>query len=86
MTKLSDTQAIILCQASQHEALLAVAPKTLPAAARQAVFRSMIKNKLLEELPAPAEYRGLGWRQDEDGAWVTLRVTDDGLRAIGVKV
>ena len=86
MTKLSDTQAIFLCQASQHEALLAVAPKTLPAAARQAVFRSMLKNKLLEELPAPAEYRGLGWRQDEDGAWVTLRVTDDGLRAIGVKV
>ena len=86
MTKLSDTQAIILSQASQHEALLAVAPKTLPAAARQAVFRSMLKNGLLEELAAPVEYRGLGWRQDEDGAWVTLRVTDEGLRAIGVEV
>ena len=86
MTKLSETQAIILSQASQHEALLAVAPKTLPAAARQAVFRSMLKNGLLEELPAPAEYAGLGWRQDEDGAWLTLRVTDEGLRAVGVEV
>ena len=85
MSKLSDTQSMILSQASQHAALLAVAPKTLPAAARQAVFRSMLKNQLLEEVPAPAEYRGLGWRQDEDGAWVVLRVTDDGLRAIGVE-
>ena len=83
MTKLSDTQAIILSHASQHEALLAVAPKTLPAAARQAVFRSMLKNGLLEELPAPAEYCGLGWRQDEDGGWIALRITADGLRAIG---
>ena len=85
MTKLSDTQCIILSQASQHEALLAVAPKTLPAAARQAVFRSMLKNGLLEELPAPAEFRGLGWRQDEDGIWVALRITGEGLRAIGVE-
>ena len=85
MTKLSDTQSIILSQASQHEALLAVAPKTLPAAARQAVFRSMLKNGLLEELPAPAEYRGLGWRQDDDGMWLALRITNDGMRAIGVE-
>jgi hypothetical protein len=53
MTKLSDTQSIILSQASRHEALLAAAPANLPAAARQAVFRSMLKNLLLEELPAP---------------------------------
>ena len=84
MTKLSETQSLILSQASRHEALLAVAPKTLPAAARQAVFRSMLKNGLLEELAAPVEYRGLGWRQDEDMTWVVLRITDDGLRAIGV--
>jgi hypothetical protein len=85
MTKLSDTQSIILSQASQHEALLAAAPKGLPAGARQAVIRSMLKNLLLEELPAPAEHRDLGWRQDDDGAWVALRITNDGLRAIGAK-
>jgi hypothetical protein len=85
MTKLSDTQSLILSQASQHEALLATAPANLPAAARQAVFRSMLKNQLLEEVPAPAEHRNLGWRQDEEGAWVALRITNDGLRAIGAK-
>jgi hypothetical protein len=86
MTKLSDTQSIILSQASQHEALLASAPKSLPAAARQAVLRSMLKNQLLEEVPASAEYRDLGWRQDEEGAWVALRITADGLRATGVEM
>jgi hypothetical protein len=85
MTKLSDTQSSILTQASQHEALLAIDPANLPAAARQAVFRSMLKNLLLEEVPAPTEHRGLGWRQDEEGAWKALRITADGLRAIGVE-
>jgi hypothetical protein len=85
MTKLSDTQTTILTEASRHQALLAVPPTNLPVAARQAVFRSMLKNLLLEELPAPAGYRDLGWRQDDDGAWVALRITADGLRAIGVE-
>jgi hypothetical protein len=51
MTKLSDTQSIILSQAGQQEAMLATAPRSLPAAARQAVFRSMLKSGLLKELP-----------------------------------
>jgi hypothetical protein len=38
MTKLSDTQAEILNEASRHPALLASAPR-LPTAARQSVFR-----------------------------------------------
>ncbi|MDB5412985.1 MAG: hypothetical protein JWR10_1320, partial [Rubritepida sp.] len=84
MNKLSDTQSIILSQAS-HAALLATAPANLPAAARQAVVRSMLKNLLLEEMPAPAEHRDLGWRQDDDGAWVALRITGDGLRAICIE-
>jgi hypothetical protein len=85
MTKLSNTQSIILTQASQHEARLAVAPSNLPAAARQAVFRSMLKNLLLEEIPAPTERRDIAWRQDDEGAWVALRITAGGLRAIGVE-
>lgn len=60
MTKLSDTHSIILREASRHEALLASAPANLPAVARQAVVRSLLKNQLLEELPAPAAYRDLG--------------------------
>ncbi|GGC66644.1 hypothetical protein GCM10011504_50790 [Siccirubricoccus deserti] len=71
---LSDTQRQILTAATQHEARLATAPRGLPAAARNAVFRSMLKHGLLTEVPAPTEYVGLGWRQDEAGAWIALRL------------
>jgi hypothetical protein len=84
MIKLSDSQRVILSAAAQHEMGLARAPKTLPAAARNAVFRSLIKNNLLTEINAPREHVGLGWRQDEDGTWIVARITDEGLRAIGI--
>jgi len=84
MTKLSDSQRVILSAAAQHEMGLARAPKTLPAAARNAVFRSLIKNNLLTEINAAREHVGLGWRQDDDGTWIVARITDDGLRAIGI--
>jgi hypothetical protein len=80
---ISDTQRQILADAAQHEAQLAFSPTGLPAAARNAVFRSMIKHGLLAEIPAPQEYIGCGWRQDEAGAWIALRITDVGLCAIG---
>ena len=81
---LSDTQRVILSAAAQHEIGLATAPKTLPAAARNAVFRSLIKNNLLTEINAPLEHVGLGWRQDGDDTWIVARITDEGLRAIGI--
>ena len=84
MTKLSDSQRVILSAAAQHEMGLARAPKTLPAAARNAVLRSLIKASLLTEINAPREHVGLGWRQDEDGTWIVARITDEGLRAIGI--
>ena len=84
MTKLSDSQREILSSAAQHDMRLARAPKTLPAAARNAVFRSLIRNSLLTEINAPREHVGLGWRQDEDGTWIVARITDEGLRAIGI--
>ena len=82
--KLSDTQLVILSAAAKHERGLARAPKGLPAAARNAVFRRLIKNNLLTEINAQPEHVGLGWRQDEDGTWIVARITDDGLRAIGI--
>ena len=80
---LSDTQSLVLSRASQHERGLAAAPQGLPAAARNAVFRSMLKNGLLVECAAPREYAGLAWREDAGGARIALRITDAGLRAIG---
>ena len=73
MTKLSDTQRVILSAAAQHEMGLARPPISLPAAARNAVFRSLIKNNLLTEINAPREHVGLGWRQDGDGTWIGTR-------------
>jgi len=84
MTKLSDTQRVILSAAAQHRMGLARPPISLPAAARNAVFRSLIKNNLLTEINAPREHVGLGWRQDDDGIWIVARITDEGLRAIGI--
>jgi hypothetical protein len=84
MSKLSDTQRVILSAAAQHEIGLARPPMTLPAAARNAVFRSLIKTNLLTEINAPREHVGLGWRQDEDDTWIVARITDEGLRAVGI--
>ena len=50
MIKLSDSQWAILSAAAQHEMGLTTAPKTLPAAARNAVFRSLIRNNRLTEI------------------------------------
>ncbi|MGK7870838.1 DUF3489 domain-containing protein [Falsiroseomonas sp. E2-1-a20] len=81
---LTHTQSLILREAAQHEAGLAPLPK-IPAAARNGVFRSMLKGCLLAEVPAPPEHAGRSWRQDDKGGWVSLRITDDGLAAIGLK-
>ena len=64
---------------------MAAAPHGLPAAARNAVFRSMLKNGLLAECAAPSEYAGFAWREDAEGARIALRITEAGLRAIGVE-
>ena len=81
---LSDTALRVLTEAGQHALRLATPPKHLPAAACNAVLRSLLKGGYVEECPAPFEYIGLGWRQ-QDGAWTALRVTDAGLLAIGAE-
>ena len=62
---------------------LTTAPKTLPVAARHAVFRSLIRNNLLTKINAQRERLGVGWRQDDDATRVVARITDEGPRAIG---
>ena len=70
MTKpLSPTQTQILASAAQHAAGLADAPSNLPAAARNAVFQSMLRAGLLEEVSV------------DDGS--VLRITEAGVAAVG---
>lgn len=82
--KLSDGQRTLLFQASQHEDRLAPLPK-LPKAAANAVLSSLIKKRLLAECPAPRDHIGRAWRQDEGDVWIALRITEEGMRAIGLE-
>ena len=59
--QLSDTQMRVLTVGSQHPNLLASAPKHLPAAACRAVVNSLLKNRLLIEVPAPPPPRSLDY-------------------------
>ena len=69
MTKpLSPAQAQILTSAAQHPNRLAEAPPNLPVAARNAVFHSMLRAGLLEEVTG--------------GEGAVLRITEDGLAAV----
>ncbi len=80
--KLSDTQRIILSQASQRDDRLAIPPERLPAAARQTVAKSLIKQGLVSDEHASAYAARDAWQID--GRTRLLRITDAGLRAIGV--
>jgi hypothetical protein len=80
--KLSDTQRIILSQASQRDDRLAVPPERLPAAARQTVAKSLIKQELVSDEHASVYNARDAWQID--GRTRLLRITEAGLRAIGV--
>jgi len=83
MTKLSDTQRIILSQASQRDDRLVVPPERLPAAARQTVAKALIKQGLVRDEHATAFAAREAWQIE--GRTRLLRITEDGLRAIGIE-
>jgi hypothetical protein len=72
MTKPLPTQAQILSAAAQHSVRLAETPAGLPIAARNAVFQSVLRAGLLEEVLGP------------DSASPVLRITTAGLEAVQV--
>ncbi|MBR0670726.1 DUF3489 domain-containing protein [Neoroseomonas soli] len=80
--KLSDTQRIILSQASQRDDRLAIPPERLPAAARQTVAKALIKQGFVSDEHASAYNARDAWQID--GRTRLLRITEAGLRAIGV--
>ena len=80
--KLSDTQRIILSQASQRDDRLAIPPERLPTAARQTVAKSLIKQGLASDEQASGYAARDAWQID--GRTRLLRITEAGLRAIGV--
>jgi hypothetical protein len=87
MAKLSDTALVLLNKAATRDDRLVEPPNHLPAAARNAVVRSLLKQGLLIEDAVELNHP-LAWRTDESDAdlrcSIALRMTDDGFRALNM--
>lgn len=84
MTKLSDTQLIILSRAcAREDRVVLPLPDTLKGGAVSKVVQSLVNKGLIgEALAKPGQMR---WRDDETGA-VTLVATDAAYKAIGIEL
>lgn len=86
MTKLTDTQAIILSAASQRDNHIAMPlPDSLRGGAAAKVVGALLAKGFLEEFEADMRNGEPVWRETGDGHGVTLIATDAGLAAIGIE-
>ena len=86
MTKLSDTQALILSAAAQRPEHIALPlPDSLRGGAAAKVVGAMLAKGLLQEVDADMRKGELVWRETGEGHGVTLVATDAGLAAIGIE-
>jgi hypothetical protein len=81
MTKLTDTQLIVLSSAAKHDEGLATRPINLHAAAAMKVASSLINKGLVREIRAKAD--APVWHENDDGRFA-LKITKAGREAIGV--
>ncbi|WP_323019274.1 DUF3489 domain-containing protein [Pararhodobacter sp.] len=87
MTKISDTQAIILSAAAQRDDRIALPlPESLRGGAAAKVVGAMLAKGLLQEVDADTRKGEPMWRETGDGHGVTLVATDAGLAAIGIEL
>ena len=85
MTKLTETQTIILTAGSQREGNIGMPlPKGLHGAAAKMAVNRMIALGWLQEVDANLRRGEPLWRETGDGLGTTLIVTDAGLLAIGI--
>lgn len=86
MTKLSETQSLILSTASQRPELIALPlPASLRGGAAAKVVAAMLAKGLLQEVDANLRQGEPVWRSTGDGHGTTLIATDVGLAAIGIE-
>lgn len=86
MTKLTETQTIILYAGAQRPENIALPlPKGLAGAAAKMAVTKMIKHGWLQEVDANLRRNEPLWRETGDGHGTTLVVTDEGLLAIGIE-
>jgi Protein of unknown function (DUF3489) len=85
MTKLSDTQLVILSAAAKRPTLLALPlPTRLKGGAAHKVIKPLISEGLLEEVAANVQRDDPVWRETGDGHRMSLIITAAGLEAICV--
>lgn len=85
MTKLTETQTIILSAGAQRPENIALPlPKGLAGAAAKMAVSKMIEHGWLQEVDANLRRNEPLWRETGDGHGTTLVVTDAGLLAIGI--
>jgi len=86
MSKLTDTQTIILSRAARRPGTLAMPlPKGLHGAAARMSVNRMIDKGWLEEVDADLGRGEPFWRETGDGHGTTLIATEAGLEAIGIE-
>jgi len=91
MTKLSDTQLVILSAAAQREDRNVLPlPGSLRGGAAAKVVGALLKRGLIAETTTDNRTRADAalnriWRNDADGSAILLHITDTGLAAIGIE-
>ena len=86
MTKLTETQSMILSAGAQRPENIALPlPKGLAGAAAKMAVTKMIERGWLQEVDANLRRNEPLWRETGDGHGTTLVVTDAGLLAIGIE-
>jgi hypothetical protein len=85
MTKLTETQTVILTAGAQRPGNIALPlPKGLHGAAAKMAVIKMIERGLIEEVDADIRKGDPLWRETGGGHGTTLKVTNAGLTAIGI--
>jgi hypothetical protein len=79
---LTDTQLVLLSAASQRDDGLLVQPARLKGGAATAVVEKLLLTAYVEEIAVGRD--DPHWRQDGNGWFVGLKITQAGLRAIGI--
>jgi hypothetical protein len=82
MSKLTDSQLVLLSSAAQRKDHIVVPPPDAEGKAATRLFKPLLKQRLVEEIPAHNGHPV--FRRDPDGDVIALRITDEGLAAIGV--
>jgi len=91
MTKLSDTQLVILSAAAQREDRNVLPlPGSLRGGAATKVVGALLKRGLIAETITDSQTKADAslnriWRNDDDGRAILLHITDAGLAAIGIE-